>query len=221
MADQPNAIFLQNSNPSPGGANPINLRCPHCRHMGAFHGLNNIHDASFVGNFEGKAVPITFGIRKCPNRDCSGLVFVSAISGKVARCFPPEIIDFDATNLPDNILRTLEESILCHSVGAYRASALMVRRVLEELCDNKGITGKDLKARLLKLGEGNLIPPELFDAADELRVLGNDAAHVQAKEYNDIGEREASIGIELTKEILKSVYQLSSLLDRLRSLKKP
>jgi len=97
----------------------------------------------------------------------------------------------------------------------------MVRRVLEELCDNKGITGKDLKARLLKLGEGNLIPPELFDAADELRVLGNDAAHVQAKEYNDIGEREASIGIELTKEILKSVYQLSSLLDRLRSLKKP
>jgi len=35
-----------------------------------------------------------------------------------------------------------------------------------------------------------------------------------------VGEAELDVAIELTKEILKSVYQLDDLLGRLRALKK-
>ena len=66
-----------------------------------------------------------------------------------------------------------------------------------------------------------MLPTELFAALDDLRLLGNDAAHIEAKAYNEIGEDELLVAIDLTKEILKAIYQLDSLLGRLRALKKP
>ncbi|WP_271083498.1 DUF4145 domain-containing protein [Brevundimonas sp. NIBR11] len=135
--------------------------------------------------------------------------------------YPPETIDFDATALPARILSSLEEAISCHAAGAHRATALMVRRILEELCEDRTATGKTLKDRLGNLGTNVVVPKELLDAADELRLLGNDAAHIEAKSYDEIGEAEASLAVELAKELLKAVYQYQSLVDRLRGLKKP
>ncbi|MER8827217.1 DUF4145 domain-containing protein [Mesorhizobium sp. M0938] len=143
------------------------------------------------------------------------------MSDNEAICYPPEVIDFDATNLPANILSTLEESIKCHAAGCYRAAALMVRRTLEELCNDKQAVGKDLKARLASLSSVAVLPSELLAAADELRILGNDAAHVEAKDYDSLGEEESELAIELAKELLKAVYQYTSLVARLTALKKP
>jgi hypothetical protein len=66
-----------------------------------------------------------------------------------------------------------------------------------------------------------VLPKELFEALDDLRLLGNDAAHVQAKTYDAIGSDEIEVAIALTKEVLKAVYQLEDLVSRLRALKKP
>lgn len=136
-------------------------------------------------------------------------------------CYPAQTIDFDATELPPNIVASLEEAIQCCAAGAHRATALMVRRVLEEVCADKAVTGKDLKARLAALGGASLIPAELLSAADELRILGNDAAHIEAWNYDAIGKDEAEVAIELAKEILKATYQYGSLVSRLKALKRP
>ena len=135
--------------------------------------------------------------------------------------YPPQVIDFDSTNLPANILFSLEEAVKAHAAGCHRASALMVRRVLEELCDDKKATGSDLKQRLATLSTNVVVPKELLDAADELRLLGNDAAHISAKNYDAIGDKENTLAIELAKELLKAVYQYASLVDRLKALKRP
>ncbi|HEV2162972.1 MAG TPA: DUF4145 domain-containing protein [Stellaceae bacterium] len=84
----------------------------------------------------------------------------------------------------------------------------------------KGAKGKDLKERLTALHSVIVVPKELLDAADELRILGNDAAHLEAKVYDDIGKVEVEAAIDLCKEILKAVYQLDSLVKRLKALKK-
>ncbi len=73
--------------------------------------------------------------------------------------------------------------------------------------------------RLKSLNSTVIIPQELLDAADELRLLGNDAAHIEAKTYDTIGSYECEIAIELTKELLKAVYQYSNLVSKLRALK--
>jgi hypothetical protein len=65
------------------------------------------------------------------------------------------------------------------------------------------------------------VSKELFEAAHELRLLGNDAAHIFAKTYDGIESEETEVGIELAKELLKAVYQQSNLVDKLKALKKP
>ncbi len=172
----------------PANSTIVNLRCPHCNHQGAFHGFDNCKDISWVetinvGN-QRQGVSFAAGMRKCPNPACSGLVQVILETGRISESFPPEVIDFDSTNLPLGILSSLEEAIKAHAAGCHRASALMVRRVLEELCDDKKATGNDLKQRLAALGTNVVVPKELLDAADELRLLGNDAAHISAKNYD-------------------------------------
>lgn len=119
-------------------------------------------------------------------------------------CFPPKLLDFDAANVPVRIAGALEEAIACHAAGCHRAAAIMIRRTLEELCQDRGAAGRDLKARLADLGTKVVLPKELLDAADQLRLLGNDAAHIEAKVYDDIADEEIRAGVDLARELLKA-----------------
>ena len=85
---------------------------------------------------------------------------------------------------------------------------------ISDLIDNPKKRIADLRGKIV-------IPEELFEAMDELRLLGNDAAHIEAKSYDNISEQELSVAIEFTKELLKGIYQYSTLLTKLRNLKKP
>lgn len=96
----------------------------------------------------------------------------------------------------------------------------MVRKTLEELCHAQGATGGNLKERIRTLGSKIVLPQDLLDGLDDLRLLGNDAAHIESQEFNTVGKEEVEIGIEFAKEILKAAYQYSNLLAKLRSLKR-
>ena len=61
------------------------------------------------------------------------------------------------------------------------------------------------------------MPEALLDGLDELRLLGNDATHVEARLYDDVGQEEAELAIDVTKEVLKGVYQYGDLLKRLKA----
>lgn len=95
------------------------------------------------------------------------------------------------------------------------------RKTLEAVCEDRAAQGKDLKARVNDLRTKLTLPSELFEAMDHLRLLGNDAAHIEAKTYDEVGPEEVLAGIDLTKEIIKATYQYKSLLSRLQALKKP
>lgn len=206
-------------------AHPVNMRCPRCRKEGVFHAFAgkdavwDIHRKTTAGTVSDGAIEI--GCRRCPNRECNAFAFVVIHRGKLLRSYPSEVIDFDSTNLPPRILASLEEAIKAYAANCYRASALMVRRVLEELCEDKNASGNNLMERLKALGSTVIIPGELLLAANELRLLGNDAAHIEAKTYDQIGPEECAIAIELAKELLKAVYQYTSLVAKLQALKKP
>jgi hypothetical protein len=64
-----------------------------------------------------------------------------------------------------------------------------------------------------------VVPPELLAGIDELRLLGNDAAHIKAQTYNEVGKEEVELAIEVVKTLLLGVYQTASLVERLRALK--
>jgi hypothetical protein len=159
------------------------------------------------------------GVRRCPNPECQKGVFVVAAGLNVLTTYPPEVLDVDTTNLPREVLESFEEALQCHSIGCYRAAAIMVRRTREDVCAERKATGQNLKERIKALSTKVVLPAELLDGLDELRLLGNDAAHVGAKEYNDVGHDEVELAIEVVKMLLLAMYQTVHLVDRLQALK--
>lgn len=53
----------------------------------------------------------------------------------------PQLLDFNPESLPPRLQQTLREAVACHGAGAYMAAAMMVRRLLEEICDENNATG--------------------------------------------------------------------------------
>ncbi|GAB2616320.1 hypothetical protein GCM10027035_10890 [Emticicia sediminis] len=198
----------------------IATRCPHCGHHGTFLqvGLNDVYPFHRSGN---SIYPQHYlGIRKCPNEKCQGHLFFIADSNKdILLTSPSETIPFDKENIPDKVLNAFEEAIKCHSSSCFIASAIMIRKTLEEICIERGATGNNLYKKLQDLGGKILIPKELLTGMNELRLLGNDAAHIEAQTFSEIGKEEIEVSLEFTKEILKAVYQYENLLQRLKNLK--
>ena len=114
----------------------------------------------------------------------------------------------------------MEEAVTCHANHAFIAAAIMVRKTLEELCRDRGVSGRNLKERIKALGLSAILPAELFGGLDDLRLLGNDDAHVESTMCDTVGSEEVEIALEFTKEVLKAVYQYSTLVAKIRSLKK-
>ena len=199
---------------APGMGAPANLRCPGCGQLGTFELLVSNSQDIFLPN------SIRIGERRCPNEACRALLFVVWRNNQIIRSYPALRIDFDKTNIPVPIVSALEEAIVCHANECFIAAAIMVRKTLEKMCRERGAQGKDLKERIRDLGTKIVLPKELLNGLDDLRLLGNDAAHIESREYDQVGKEEVEIGIEFTKEVLKAMYQYSALLNRLRGLKK-
>lgn len=201
--------------PSYSASNPgivISLRCPSCRQQGTFESLNQINDLNY-GHF-------VLGQRRCPNDQCRAHVFFVRESGTLKVAYPAELLDFDSTNVPAAVAKSLEEAIACHAARCFTASAIMVRKTLEELCHDRGATGANLKARISALGAKVTLPQELLEGVDHLRLLGNDAAHIESQTYTQVGQEEVEVGLLFAKELLKAVYQYSALVARLKALQK-
>lgn len=195
----------------------LTLKCPHCGNIGTFE---TILEDIYCINDKGKAIVI--GIKKCPNPSCGGHAFVMYDYGSrsILDSYPMTKLDFNKDDIPTEIAESFEEAIICHANKCYIASAIMVRKTLELLCKDKGAEGRNLKERIRALVETITMPNELKEGMDVLRVLGNNAAHVELTDFDEISENELEISIDFTKEILKSVYQFDKLLSALRSLKK-
>lgn len=187
-------------------------RCPHCGKEVTFDqiGINDI-------NADGRHL---VGQRRCPNPECKGHIFVVIEAGRIISAYPPIRIDFNKENIPGNVINSFEEAIACHAASCFIASAIMVRRTLEEICVDKHAQGRNLKERIKALESKIVVPKELLEAMNELRLLGNDAAHIEAQTFAKVTEEELEIAIEFTKELLKALYQYTGLLGKLRALKK-
>ena len=98
---------------------------------------------------------------------------------------------------------------------------VFMRKPCDESGAENGASGSDINERLNSLGSKVVLPPDLLSGLDDLRLLGNDAAHIESQAYNKVSQEEVEVAIEFTKEVLKAIYQYSALLTRLQKLKKP
>jgi hypothetical protein len=190
---------------------PVQTICPYCGQRGTFEAISRDR---FIQN------QYICGQRLCPDQDCRGHLFVVLDkSHNLLFHYPFRGISLKKENIPASIIKTFDEAVTCHAQNCFVASAIMIRRTLEEICEERGAVGKNLKTRIHDLKTKILLPQELFDAMDELRLLDNDAVLVEANTFAQISSQELDVAVEFTIELLKALYQYSSLLSKMRGLK--
>lgn len=106
-------------------------------------------------------------------------------------------------SVPDEVKKAMTEAERCLSVKAPNACGTMARRAMSALCQDKEAKGKDLYEQLLDLRTRHIITPDLWEWAEELRVVGRSGAH---PEWEDVSPDDAEYAVKFLREIIKYVY---------------
>lgn len=115
--------------------------------------------------------------------------------------------------VPELIRVDLDEAKICFSVGAYRAAAVMARRVMQMAAIDKGAKGDKLVTQIHELREGGKITSDLKDWADVVRWIGNDAAHPEGAQ---VTQDDAEDVLHLAEQFLHVLYVAPALAAGIR-----
>jgi hypothetical protein len=116
--------------------------------------------------------------------------------------------------VPAEIASAFGEAQLTLSANCPRASAVMARRTLEAIAEDKGQASGTLAQRLERLKQSGLLHPTLADWATEVRLIGNKGAHFDP--LHDVSRDDAAQLVKFTGELLRFLYILPSELDARR-----
>ncbi|MEW2317060.1 DUF4145 domain-containing protein [Streptomyces bauhiniae] len=122
-----------------------------------------------------------------------------------------------AETIPEVLRREHFEARTCFKSKAYTATVVMVRRTLEGVCAQYGITKKPLYKAFEELEKLGLIEGRLLEWAQELRVLGNEGAHFTGKV---VTRQDASDAVALAEALLDYLYVFSEQFLKFRERRK-
>jgi len=118
------------------------------------------------------------------------------------RIFPPREPDLHRS-VPKPIRQAFAEARICFRAKAFTAAAIMCRKTLEGICSEHGVKSGTLAAELRKLKEKGVIENRLFEWAEALRTIGNEAAHgVELV----VSRQDASDTLEFTEALIQYVF---------------
>lgn len=113
--------------------------------------------------------------------------------------------------IPKNIDEEYKKAIKSKSIGkSYCLFGL--RKTLEMICNEQGVTGRDLHSQLKKMEENNLLPKTLSDASIIAKKFGNMGVH---EETVDINDSELFNIIKLIEYIMDYIYVLPKEIEKL------
>ncbi len=137
-----------------------------------------------------------------------GITDDDAIDILGTRVYPK--IDSLSESVPINIREVYSKTLKILKINP-EAFCVQIRRLLEFVCIDKGIKGKNLDKMLKEMTAKGLIPKVLSEMSDNLRVLGNLGAH--ALENVEITSYDASLANDFFKVIIEYVYVAPAKVD--------
>jgi hypothetical protein len=117
----------------------------------------------------------------------------------------PMLRQIDLAGVPNSIERRYENAARSFSAGLYEPCAIMCGKCLDALCHELKAKGQNLKDKLSTLLKQGTIDKKLFDWADQLRIVRNDAAHDLSIH---IGLDDARDALEFVEAILMYTFTL-------------
>lgn len=183
-----------------------NLKCNHCHNtvtmpIVATYSQVRDRDEHGLAWAEGNV----YEILRCPA--CDGVTFQR---GYFNDQFPEEwdsVVLYPTKaekvdGLPPEIERAYAAALAVKGIEAH-AFAVLVGRLLEIICRDKGAQGKSLFEQLNSLAQKGVIPQQLIDIANGLRNFRNIGAHAAGVQ---LSENEVPVIEALCRAILEYVY---------------
>lgn len=126
----------------------------------------------------------------------------------------PSDRNISTDGMPETASRAYDAAARSYQVGLYEPCVIMCRKCIEALCEELGATKGNLKERLDKLRRNGHIDQKLLTWADELRLIGNDAAH----DLDIIIEQvDAQDALEFVEAILMYAFSLTRKFEKFKN----
>ncbi|MGI6174969.1 MAG: DUF4145 domain-containing protein [Christensenellales bacterium] len=121
------------------------------------------------------------------------------------KIYPTE--DFHTNpNAPKQVRVIFEEACRCFKAHAYIATAILSRKTIESICEHHGIKERNLVGSLAKMKSEGEIDERLFEWADMLRLVGNEAAHdINA----EVSKEDANDVLDFTNAIIDYIFSFN------------
>jgi uncharacterized protein DUF4145 len=171
-------------------ARTIDLFCESCNvqtaaRVVATHVKSTIRDSALGDPADAHYDVVEYAIAVCGRCESVFLVestfyeipgeMISAPQGE--RILYPISRQITMDNVPAAAARAYLSAARSFTVGLYEPCVIMCRKCLEAVCQELGATRGNFKQRLVALQDQGQIDQKLLTWADELRLVGNDAAH--------------------------------------------
>lgn len=191
-------------------------RCPHCNRRGG--GAEVARYSATVFRYIGGArqeVQVFWWLSYCPA--CQNVALGELVHGGKAeggeltaiRYRYPAPLDVQGS-LPPNIRREYESALDVREINP-NAFAVLLGRVLQLVCQDRGAQGGTLFKQLENLAQRGEIPTRIAEIAHRLRRLRAIGAHA---DLGELSEDEIPIVADLCEAVLSYVYVLPALLTQ-------
>jgi hypothetical protein len=114
--------------------------------------------------------------------------------------------------LPSSIARIYKEVVIAFNAGAFILAGGGLRAIVEAICQDKDVPGKNLEQKINQLVERKLLATAQADLLHEERYIGNAALH----EILSPSRRDVIDGLEIIETLLSTLYVLPGKAERLR-----
>jgi hypothetical protein len=131
------------------------------------------------------------------------------------KIWPSPRPNYEDEGVPEPIRRDFEEALQCQESGYRFGAALVGRRVLQAAVRDRGGKGNNLKEEIDSLLPDVLNAP-LKDGAHEVRLVGNEAAHAEDVEEEDV---DALLGFAM--DVLDALYVIPFRVAERKKAKSP
>ena len=119
--------------------------------------------------------------------------------------------------IPSEIQEILKEAKITYSTECYRSSAVMSRRTLEAIAQDKGEEKGSLYKKIENLIQKGILDKNLGSWANEIRLIGNSGAHYDT--INIVKKEDANQIILFIEELIKYLYIMPAEIEKRRKQK--
>ncbi len=167
--------------------------------------VDGIVSGSFEARDESIGTDVRYTLVRCPR--CSDPILLAQLIevhgewDEPSQIFPSQQKISPA--VPKEIGLTFAEALACLKAKAYTACAIMCRKTVEGISSAHGVHERTLLDSLKRLKDTGVIEHRLFDWADALRIVGNEAAH---DVHVSVSRHDAKDLVDFTNALLEYIF---------------